>query len=107
MESIRVDKFDEVYNKIVCDPGIAYELNEYFTFDVPGAKFMPAYKNKFWDGKIRLFNVMSCMLYAGLNHHLEEFCKSRNYEIEYNGDFEADEFSLKEATEFEIGRAHV
>jgi superfamily II DNA or RNA helicase len=100
MEVIKVEKFDEVYNKIICDPGIAYELNDYFTFDVPGAKFMPAYRNKFWDGKIRLFNAMACMLYGGLVHHLEEFASKRNYTIDYDGDFSADEFSLKEATEF-------
>jgi superfamily II DNA or RNA helicase len=100
MEVIKVNKIDEVHNKIICDPGIAYELNEYFTFDVPGAKFMPAYRNKVWDGKIRLFNVMSCTLYGGLNHQLDEFGKSRGYEIEYSNDFASEEFSLKEANDF-------
>jgi len=97
---IEITKLDETFNKITCEPGIAYELNEYFTFEVPGAKFMPAYKNKFWDGKIRLYNVMTGTLYAGLNSKVEEFAKSRNYEIEYKSDFSQEEFSLKEAHEF-------
>ena len=100
MEKISIRKIDEVYNKIECEPSIAYELNDYFTFDVPGARFMPAYKNKFWDGKIRLFQIMNGYIYGGLNRYVEEFCSSRNYEVEYLSDFASDEFSVKEAKEF-------
>ena len=100
MDKIAIRKIDEVYNKIECDPSVAYELNDYFTFDVPGAKFMPAVRNKFWDGKIRLFQLLTGYIYGGLNRYVEEFCKSRNYEIEYISNFASDEFSVKEAKEF-------
>ena len=100
MEIIRVEKFDETFNKIICEPGTAYELNEYFTFDVPGAKFMPAVRNKFWDGKIRLFNTMTCLLYAGLNPYVKKFCVDRGYEYEEDDCFAANEFSVAEANEF-------
>ena len=100
MDIIEVSKYDETYNKITCDPGIGFELNDHFTFEVPGAKFMPAVRNKFWDGKIRLYNPMSCLLYAGLNEYVKEFAEKRNYQIIYKSDFSADEFSLKEANDF-------
>jgi superfamily II DNA or RNA helicase len=100
METLKIRKVNEVYNKVDCEPSIAYELNDYFTFDVPGAKFMPAYRNKVWDGKIRLFNLMTCTIYSGLNRYIEEFCKSRKYEIEYETDFSSDEFSFLEAKKF-------
>ena len=100
MDIVKVEKVDETYNRVTTDPGIAYELNEFFTFDVPGAKFMPSYKSKFWDGKIRLYNTMTGMLYGGLLKYVEEFCKKRNYELEYITDFSAEEFSLKEANDF-------
>jgi superfamily II DNA or RNA helicase len=100
MDKIKVLHYDEVYNKIVCDPGVAMELADYFTFDVPGAKFTPAYRNKFWDGKIRIFNPMVSLLYCGLSQQLEQFCKSRQYEIEYEGQFADTEFSLIEAKNF-------
>ena len=32
------------------------EFSDFFTFEVPGAKFMPMYRNRMWDGKIRLFS---------------------------------------------------
>jgi superfamily II DNA or RNA helicase len=100
METVKIKRINEVYNKVDCEPSIAYELNDYFTFDVPGAKFMPAVRNKVWDGKIRLFNLMTCTLYGGLNRYVEEFCKARKYDVEYETDFSSDEFSLIEAKKF-------
>lgn len=100
IETVRVVYYDEVYNKIICDPGTAMEISDHFTFEVPGAKFMPAYKNKVWDGKVRLFNPLTCLLYSGLIHHLEQFCKSRDYELELDGPFADTEFSLIEAKNF-------
>ncbi len=52
-------KIDEANMFLDCDSGIAQELSEFFSFYVPGYKFMPAYRNKVWDGKIRLFNVVN------------------------------------------------
>lgn len=64
------------------DAGLAAELSDYFSFYVPGYKFMPAYKNKIWDGKIKLFNRMSGELSAGLYVYLIKFCSERGYEID-------------------------
>jgi len=100
MEILRVSKLNEVYVKIDCEPSTAYELNDYFTFDVPGAKFMPAYKNKMWDGKIRLFNAITLTLYTGLVAYLEKFCEARNYKVEYDENFSKESFSIKEAKDF-------
>lgn len=68
--------------KVDCDDaGIKYELSDFFTFKVPGAEFMPSYRNKMWDGKIRLFNMWTSQLYIGLLEHLKEFCESRGYNL--------------------------
>lgn len=100
MELVEIEKYDEVYIKIKADPGVMMELSDYFTFNVPGAKFMPAYKSKFWDGKVRLLNVMTGLIYAGLLPYVEEFCRSREYIIEHLSDFSSEEFSVKEANDF-------
>lgn len=97
---LSVSQLNESYIKITCEPGIAYELNDFFTFDVPGAKWSPQFKSKFWDGKIRLYNVMAGTLYAGLLTYVEHFCQERQYELEYLDDFSATEFSVKEAEDF-------
>ena len=66
---------------IQCDRGVAAEISDYFSFFVPGYKFMPAYKNRMWDGKIRLFNALTGELNVGLFTYLVQFAKERNYEL--------------------------
>ena len=60
------------------------ELADFFTFEVPGAKFMPMYRNRIWDGKIRLFSPASGEIYFGLLPYIIEFCKNNSvkYTIE-------------------------
>ena len=99
--NIIVSKKDEVYVKISCEKSIAKELSEYFTFFVPGYQFVPAYRNRIWDGKIRLFNLQSSILYQGLLHYFELFCEERQYKFELQDtlDFE-NEFSVYHAKKF-------
>lgn len=82
MEKIVVRKVNDVYIKLECDGGIRQELADYFTFYVPGYKFMPAFRNKMWDGKIRLFDLRTHALYVGLYSHLKHFAEERGYELE-------------------------
>jgi len=91
-------KKDEVYAKVQCERHIAMELSEYFTFFVPGYQFVPAYRNRIWDGKIRLFSLQTNQIYLGLIPYLKEFCKERSYKYEYE-ELE-DEFSIYQAQKF-------
>lgn len=101
MELVKIQRENEVYSKIATDPSTMMEMAEYFTFDVQGAKFSPAFKSGKWDGKIRLLHSLTGRIYAGLDRYVEEFCRKRNYEVEYDGNFnEAEEFSVHEAREF-------
>ena len=76
-DTLHIEKINEVYNIIDCEPGVAQELCDYFTFEVPGAKFMPSYRAKVWDGKIRLYSVRDKQLYGGLLKHTLQFATSR------------------------------
>ena len=66
MTSLIISKKNEVHLHIESDIHVYYELADYFTFEVPGAKFMPTYKSKYWDGKIRLFNIQNGQIYVCL-----------------------------------------
>lgn len=96
-----ISRIDDVHIKVQCEPDVAYELNDYFTFSVPNAKFTPSYKNKMWDGKIRLYNILTKRIYSGLRRHVEVFARERDYTVEYTApsDFCDVEFSLVEAKE--------
>ena len=100
MDVVRVEKLNEVYNRIHCEPWLAKEIDSFFTFKVPGYQFMPQYRSGMWNGDVHIFNVRGQVLYGGLNGYLEKFCEEREYQIEYLTDFSADEFSLKEAQDF-------
>ena len=78
---IIIDKKDEVYLKIEADADIRRELSEYFTFEVPGFKFMPQFRNRVWDGKIRLFSYANGQIYAGLYPYIVKWCEDNNIQI--------------------------
>lgn len=81
VDLIEFKKIDEANMHIECDSGIAQELSEFFSFYVPGYKFMPAYRNKVWDGKIRLFNVNTRELPIGLLTYVTNFAAKRDYAV--------------------------
>ena len=68
--------------KVHCDDGLARDLFEFFSFTVPNAKFMPSYKNRMWDGKLRLFSIKTHKIYIGLLPYVDEFCRERGYGFE-------------------------
>ena len=78
---MQIEKKNEVYLKIICEPAEAKQISAYFTFEVPGAKFMPAVRNRIWDGKIRLYNIMTGELYVGLLSYLTDYLQQQ--QIEY------------------------
>ena len=78
---IILHKKNEVYLQVECERSIARELNDFFSFEVPEAKFMPSYKNRMWDGKIRLFDSRTNQIYSGLGNYIREFAEKRSYSI--------------------------
>ena len=78
-----ISKKNEVHLRVKTEPNYARELSDFFTFEVPGARFMPTYKNRIWDGKIRLYSVASNEIYVGLLPYIEEFAKRNEIDIEY------------------------
>ena len=83
MSHLTILKKNEVFLDIKAEPHVYYELADQFTFEVPGAKFSPAYKKRFWDGKIRLFNIQKQEIYAGLLDRVVQFCKDHGYTYEF------------------------
>ena len=88
MDLIKIKKKNEAFLEIITEPSIEHELAEHFCFFVPGYKFMPAYKNRMWDGKIRLYDLRKKTLYTGLFQYIQEFANARQYDIELdNGSY--------------------
>ena len=78
-----IGKSNEVYLRIQAEPHVYHELSDHFTFEVEGAKFMPQYRNKYWDGKIRLFSTSNGQIYVGLLDKIIAFCDRHDYSYEF------------------------
>ncbi len=102
MSHLTISKKNEVYLHVQSEVHVYYELADQFTFEVPGAKFSPAYRNKYWDGKIRLFNTQKGEIYVGLLDKIIQFCKDHEYTYEFRDNeyyglpFEVNEMISKE-----------
>lgn len=100
---IFLTKINESYIRVVCGAGIAQEISDHFTFDVPNAKFMPSYGKGMgsWDGKIRLLDRRNNTMLAGLAPRIVQWAKKNQYTIAVDDNLRtAEEFSLIEAEEF-------
>ncbi len=80
---ITIRKKNEVYVTVKAEPAICQELSDLFTFDVPGAKFMPQYRSKYWDGKIRLFSPATGEVYGGLVDKIVNWARKSEYSLEF------------------------
>jgi superfamily II DNA or RNA helicase len=78
---IDVESIDEVRYYVKTEKGLKQELRDYFSFMVPGAQYMPMFKRRLWDGKIRLYDILSSTLPRGLKTYLEKFCTDRGYSL--------------------------
>ena len=79
--NVIIQKKNEVYLTVQAEPHVQHELADEFTFEVPQAKFMSAYKKRYWDGKIKLFSPGTGEIYVGLLPYIIAFCEQRGYEV--------------------------
>ena len=77
--TIRVRLLNHSYMAIESNAHQEQELREHFSFFVPGYRYMPAFKRKVWDGRVKLYNMVTKQMNVGLYHHLRKFCADRFY----------------------------
>lgn len=101
MSKIIIEKVNESFIKLHTDPGIQQELSEFFSFRAPNYQYSPLYKNKVWDGYIRLYNKRTKQLPAGLIRHVDIFAKDRKYTLE-GYQYVADNYALVDARSLSV-----
>jgi len=82
MSDLKIIKKNDVHLKVECDPSIAQELHSHFSFEVPGAKFHPMFRNRVWDGQVHLFSLFTNEVYVGLKPYVQYFAKENNYTVD-------------------------
>ena len=81
--NVVIGKANEVFLQINAEPHIQYELRDHFTFQVEGAKFMPQYRKRNWNGEIHLFDLRTKRIYIGLLDEIISFCKRHDYTYKF------------------------
>jgi len=80
-EKVYIEYKDNAYLRVFADESLERNICDYFTFEVPNARLTPAYRKRVWDGKIRLYNIHTKCIYAGLFDYLLEYCDQRNISV--------------------------
>ena len=103
---LTVEKISEVHLRVFGDVSCEADLEQFFTYEVPGARFTPKFKARLWDGKVRLYSLIRKTLYVGLYPYLVEFCKRNGYELNFNATdeypkiYEPNNYSIDDTTKF-------
>lgn len=83
MTKVIVRKIDETNMNISSDTdGVLNEMYEFFSFYAQGFRFSPKFRNKLWDGKIRLIQAGRKIAPVGLYGQIAKFCADRGYQFE-------------------------
>ena len=100
--NVFISKANEVFLKIDSEPHIEYELRDHFTFEVEGAKFMPQYRNRNWNGEIHLFDMRSKRIYIGLLDRIISFCQRHDYTYKFvDNEYYGTPFEINEGISYE------
>ena len=100
--NVIIGKANEVFLKINAEPHIQYELRDHFTFEVEGAKFMPQYRKRNWNGEIHLFDLRSKRIYIGLLDKIISFCERRDYTYKFvDNEYYGSPFEINEGISYQ------
>ena len=100
--NVVISKANEVFLKVNSEPHIEYELRDHFTFEVEGAKFMPQYRNRNWNGEIHLFDMRSKRIYIGLLDRIISFCQRHDYTYKFvDNEYYGAPFEINEGISYE------
>lgn len=100
MTTVHLQHVNSVYIRVVTDSSTLREISDNFTFYAHNYKFHPKYRMKVWDGKIRLVNYLTGVVYAGLAQRIKKFCDERDYDVTFDEELTYDNVSLKELQDF-------
>lgn len=78
---LKIKHINASFLQVLTSPDIERELQDAFTFKVPGYRYMPAYRAGIWSGDVKMYNRATKRIYAGLLPAIEQFAKDREYDV--------------------------
>lgn len=103
MIDVTIRKLNNTFLYIDSDNGFKYSMSEYYSFFADNYQWSPKFKNRMWDGKIRLFNTAFSTLPIGLLENFKNFCRDndKTFEVE---NFDDEPFYEREEIEKDFDR---
>lgn len=97
MFEVEIEDLNETFIRVNSNNRAVFDdLYSKFSFEVPGAKFMPSFKDGSWDGFIRMFHYRDRLLYKGLGKELVDMLKSSDYgKVRFKGFKKREDISEK------------
>ena len=99
MTDVHLEYINDVHVRVKAERSILMELGEALTYYKENYKFDPKYKARMWDGKIRLLNGLTSILYAGLAQRVQKFCADNDYTFSFDEKLVYDNVSVNEINE--------
>ena len=105
MTDVHLTHINEVYCRVDTTDDIFAEISEAFSFLSENHKWDKRFRRGKWDGRIRLLNNNTKMIYKGLAHRIKKFCDASGYSLSFDDEFLFDNVSVAELRTFidEIG----
>lgn len=100
MYHLKITNANHSFIRIDCDQSVQWELRDAFSFRPPGFQFVPSFKQKLWDGYLRLYNAQTKLIYRGLTPQIIKWIEDRGYTYDYEDEPYDTDISLAEANEF-------
>ena len=100
MADVHLKHVNSVYIRVEAEASIIREISDNFTFFADNYKFHPKYRSRMWDGKIRMLNNMTCLIYAGLAKKIKKFCDARDYTLTFDNELTYENISENELRKF-------
>lgn len=101
---IVLDKHNSAYGSIQTDDyGLLMDVWEHFTFYKPGYRYMKAFKERRWDGKIKLINISERLFPLGLATAIKKYFDGLKVKCTMTDELKDafhDQISVEEMTEF-------
>ena len=98
-DRVHLQYVNESFCRVKADSSIVMELSDTLTYFKENYKFDPKYKARVWDGKIRLLNKLTGVLYTGLAHRVMKFCQANDYEFSFDDQLMYDNISVQEVVD--------
>ena len=98
--TVTIEKLNEAYLRIKCDPAVARELSEFFTLKFQAQSSCPPSDEKYGTAKSDYLALVTAKIYSGLLPYVEEFLEEQGHAYTVSEEFSKRTLDKSTTTKF-------